>query len=73
MTKLDFSLDFLYKPLPFHSDWPLTGEYRHRRVHGGEQGAQLRGPSGPGRGRGHPGGETEDLPQSLHGQMPGRP
>lgn len=64
-----FSLHFLYKPLPFHSDW--TGKYRHRRVHGaGEHVAQLRGPAGPGRGCGHPGGETEDLPQDLHGQKP---
>lgn len=67
------SLYFLYKPLPFHSDRPLAGEYQRRRVHGGARGSRLPGPTGPGRGRRHPGGETEGLPQHLHGQTAGRP
>lgn len=67
------SLYFPYKPLPFHSDWPLAGEYRRRCVHGGARGPRLPGPRGPGRGHRHPGGETEGLPQHLHGQTAGRP
>lgn len=67
------SLYFLYKPLPFHSDRPLAGEYQRRRVHGGARGPRLPGPTGPGRGHRHPGGETEGLPQHLHGQTAGRP
>lgn len=67
------SLYFPYKTLPFHSDWPLAGEYRRRCVHGGARGPRLPGPRGPGRGHRHPGGETEGLPQHLHGQTAGRP
>lgn len=70
---LHSSLYFLYKPLPFHSDWPLAGEYQRRCVHGGARGPRLPGPPGPGRGHRHPGGETEGLPQHLHGQAAGRP